>query len=206
MTDTSKTAKSSARTHETAEGFTAEEKAAMKERARETKAASRSRAGKADGERDLLAKIAEMSEPDRALAERIHAIVTAAAPTLAPKTWYGMPAYANRDGKVICFFQAASKFKVQVRDVRLPARCEPRRRHDVADRLRGDGADPRRRGEDRQAGEEGGRLKAVPLPVAAGGGIVGREGLPRDEPDAFGQPGWPVPNWRSPASPRPGRM
>jgi len=113
MTGTAKTAKSSARTDETAEGFTAEEKAAMKERAREMKAASRSRAGKADGERDLLAKIAQMSEPDRAMAERIHAIVTAAAPTLAPKTWYGMPAYANGGGKVICFFQAASKFKVR---------------------------------------------------------------------------------------------
>jgi uncharacterized protein YdhG (YjbR/CyaY superfamily) len=90
-------------------GFTAEEKAAMKERARELKAEARRGKNRADGERELLAKVAEMPEPDRALAERIHAIVTAAAPELEPKTWYGMPAYA-RDGKVVCFFQAASKF------------------------------------------------------------------------------------------------
>ena len=89
-------------------GFTTEERAAMKERARELKAA----AGKADGERDLLAKIAEMPEPDRAMAERLHAIITASAPSLAPKTWYGMPAYA-RDGKIVCFFQSTDKFKAR---------------------------------------------------------------------------------------------
>ena len=88
-------------------GFTAEERAAMKERARELKAAS---AGKADGERDVLAKIAEMPEPDRAMAERLHAIIKASAPALSPKTWYGMPAYA-KDGKVVCFFTPAAKFK-----------------------------------------------------------------------------------------------
>ena len=90
------------------DGFTAEEKAAMKERARELKAASSA----ADAERDLLAKIAEMPESDRVMAERLHALVTAAAPTLTPRTWYGMPAYA-RDGKVVCFFQAAEKFKAR---------------------------------------------------------------------------------------------
>ena len=90
------------------EGFTAEERAAMKERAREAKAAS----SKAEGLNDLLAKIAEMPEPDRSLAEGVHAIVMDAAPDLWPKTWYGMPAYA-KDGKLICFFQAASKFKVR---------------------------------------------------------------------------------------------
>jgi uncharacterized protein YdhG (YjbR/CyaY superfamily) len=94
------------------QGFTAEEKAAMKERAKELKAEARSRADKADGERDLLAKVAEMPESDRALAERIHAIVTANAPALVPKTWYGMPAYA-KDGKVVCFFQSADKFKAR---------------------------------------------------------------------------------------------
>jgi uncharacterized protein YdhG (YjbR/CyaY superfamily) len=88
------------------ETFTAEERAAMRERAKEAKAA-RSRA---DGESDLLAKIAEMPKSDRAMGERIHAIVTDNAPDLEPKTWYGMPAYA-RDGKVVCFFKAASKFK-----------------------------------------------------------------------------------------------
>ena len=82
----------------------------MRERAQELKAARRPRAGKADGESDVLAKIAEMDGPDRALAERLHAIVTASAPGLSPKTWYGMPAYA-RDGKVVCFFQSAGKFK-----------------------------------------------------------------------------------------------
>ncbi len=90
-------------------GFTAEEKAAMKERARELKAA----ASKADEESALLAKIAEMPEPDRAMAKRLHAIIQASAPALSPKTWYGMPAYADADGKVICFFQAASKFNVR---------------------------------------------------------------------------------------------
>ncbi len=94
------------------EGFTDEERAAMKERAQELKAAARRgpRAGKADGENDVLAKIAEMPEPDRAMAERVHAIIKASAPALAPRTWYGMPAYAM-DGKVVCFFQSAQKFK-----------------------------------------------------------------------------------------------
>ena len=96
------------KTTKATESFTAEEREAMKERAREAKAAS----SKADGLNDLLAKIAEMPEPDRSMAERVHAIVVAAAPDLAPRTWYGMPAYA-KDGKTICFFQAASKFKVR---------------------------------------------------------------------------------------------
>jgi uncharacterized protein YdhG (YjbR/CyaY superfamily) len=114
MKDKPKTARSTAAADAAAEGFTAEERAAMQERARELKAArSGPRAGKADGESELRAKIAEMAEPDRTLAERVHAIVTASAPDLAPKTWYGMPAYANRGGKVVCFFQAASKFKVR---------------------------------------------------------------------------------------------
>ncbi len=90
------------------EGFTAEERAAMRERAREQKA----EAQKADGERAVLAKIAEMQGPDRAIAERIHAIVKANAPALSPKTWYGMPAYA-KDGKVVCFFQSAQKFNAR---------------------------------------------------------------------------------------------
>jgi uncharacterized protein YdhG (YjbR/CyaY superfamily) len=104
--DTQKSAKSTAATSKTSKGFTAEERAAIKERAQELKAETR----KAEGERDVLAKIAEMPEPDRALAERLHAIVKASAPALTPKTWYGMPAYA-KDGKVVCFFQSADKFK-----------------------------------------------------------------------------------------------
>jgi uncharacterized protein YdhG (YjbR/CyaY superfamily) len=104
-----KSAKSTTATPGTSKGFTAEERAAMKERARELKAEARANKDKAAGERDLLAKIAEMSKPDRAMAERLHAIITASAPELSPKTWYGMPAYA-RDGKVVCYFTPAQKF------------------------------------------------------------------------------------------------
>ena len=102
----SQTAKKDA---EKGEGFTAEEKAAMKERAKELKAEARASKNKEQGESDVLAKIAEMPETDRRLAERIHAIVKANAPDLMPRTWYGMPAYA-KDGKILCFFQAAEKF------------------------------------------------------------------------------------------------
>jgi uncharacterized protein YdhG (YjbR/CyaY superfamily) len=91
-------------------GFTDEERAALKERAQELKAEAR--LNKADGESDVLAKIAEMPEPDRTLAERLHALIKARAPALSPRTWYGMPAYA-RDGKVVCFFQSAHKFKAR---------------------------------------------------------------------------------------------
>jgi uncharacterized protein YdhG (YjbR/CyaY superfamily) len=94
-------------------GFTDEEKAAMKERAKELKAEARLSKDREAGERDLLAKIAEMPEADRSMAERIHAIVKASAPDLMPKTWYGMPAYANQDGKIVCFFQAAAKFNAR---------------------------------------------------------------------------------------------
>jgi uncharacterized protein YdhG (YjbR/CyaY superfamily) len=94
------------------ERFTDEERAAMKERAREVRASRSSRASRADGEADLLQKISEMQEPDRAMAERVHAIVMASAPDLSPRTWYGMPAYA-RDGNVVCFFQPAQKFKAR---------------------------------------------------------------------------------------------
>jgi uncharacterized protein YdhG (YjbR/CyaY superfamily) len=95
------------------QGFSDEEKAAMKERAKELKAEERANKNKAEGENDLLAKIAEMPEPDRSIAERIHAIIKDSAPTLLPKTWYGMPAYANQDGKVVCFFTPASKFNAR---------------------------------------------------------------------------------------------
>lgn len=93
--------------------WTDEEKAAMKERAKEMKAEARAGKDRAEGEKAVLAAIAQMKEPDRSMAKRIHEIVTAAAPALMPKTWYGMPAYADADGKVICFFQAASKFGVR---------------------------------------------------------------------------------------------
>ena len=112
MNDAQKSAKST--TGERSKGFTDEERAAMKERAQELKADARRgpRADKADGESDVLAKIAEMPEPDRAMAERLHAIIKASAPALSPRTWYGMPAYA-KDGNVVCFFQSAQKFKTR---------------------------------------------------------------------------------------------
>jgi uncharacterized protein YdhG (YjbR/CyaY superfamily) len=90
--------------------FTDEERAAMKERAKELKAEERANKNRAAGESAVLAKIAEMQGPDRAMAERLHEIIKASAPALSPKTWYGMPAYANKDGKVVCFFQSAEKF------------------------------------------------------------------------------------------------
>ena len=108
MKDTQKSAKSTTATKKKAEGFTDEERAAIKERVRETKAV----ADKADGESALLASIAAMPKPDRAMAERLHAVIKASAPALSPRTWYGMPAYA-KDGKVVCFFQPAQKFKTR---------------------------------------------------------------------------------------------
>ena len=108
---TQKSTKSTTAIGEKSKGFTDEERAAMKERAQELKAEARRgpRAEKAGGESDVLAKIAEMAEPDRAMAERLHALIKASAPALSPRTWYGMPAYA-KDGNVVCFFQSAQKF------------------------------------------------------------------------------------------------
>ncbi len=102
-----------AQTDKPSKGFTAEERAAMKERAKELKAESNPKKGKADGERDVLAKIADMPEPERTMATRIHEIIKANAPQLSPKTWYGMPAYANKDGKIVCFYQSAKKFETR---------------------------------------------------------------------------------------------
>jgi uncharacterized protein YdhG (YjbR/CyaY superfamily) len=106
MKDTQKSAKSTTASDKTSKRFSDEERDAMKERAKELKAAT----GKADEEKAVLAKIAEMPEPDRVMAERLHAVIKASAPALSPKTWYGMPAYA-KDGKVVCFFTSADKFK-----------------------------------------------------------------------------------------------
>ena len=108
MQETKKSAKSTTTNDKKYDGFTDEERGAMKERAKELKAAAR----KADAESDVLAKIAEMTESDRALAERIHAIVKASAPDLSPKLWYGMPAY-TKNGKIVCFFQSAQKFNAR---------------------------------------------------------------------------------------------
>jgi len=114
MEDTEKSARRTTAKNKTYEGFTDEERGAMKDRAQELKTASRrrSRADKADGESEVLEKIAEMQEPDRVRAERIHAIVKASAPALSARAWYGMPAYA-KDGKVVCFFQSGQKFKTR---------------------------------------------------------------------------------------------
>jgi uncharacterized protein YdhG (YjbR/CyaY superfamily) len=110
--DTQKSAKSTAATGKTSKGFTDEERAAMKERAKELKAEARANKDRAEGESAALAKIAEMPEPERTMAKRLHEIITTSAPVLSPKTWYGMPAYA-KDGKVVCFFQSAQKFNTR---------------------------------------------------------------------------------------------
>ena len=110
MNDTKKSVKTT--TGKAAKGFTDAEKGAMHERAKELKAEARASKDKAAGERDVVAKIAEMPDSDRVMAERIHAVIKASAPELSPRTWYGMPAYA-KDGKILCFFQAADKFKAR---------------------------------------------------------------------------------------------
>jgi uncharacterized protein YdhG (YjbR/CyaY superfamily) len=107
------TAESTAANDKKSQGFTSEEKAAMKERAKELKAEERASKNKAEGENAALAAIAAMQELDRSMAARIHEIIKANAPTLSAKTWYGMPAYANEDGKVVCFFQTAQKFNTR---------------------------------------------------------------------------------------------
>src|SRR3989304_1099127 len=114
MKDTQQSAKSTTAIDKTSEGLSDEDRAAIKERAQGLKAAARRgpRADKADGESAVLAKIAEMPEPDRAMGERIHAVIKASAPALSPRLWYGMPAYA-KDGNVVCFFQSAHKFKTR---------------------------------------------------------------------------------------------
>ena len=148
MTDARKPAKST-------KVFSEEERDAMKERAREQKAEAK-RAQGADVEAEVLAKIAEMPGPDRVLGERLHALIKASAPDLAPRLWYGQPAY-SKDGKVLCFFQGAQKFKTRYATLGFSDEASARRRHHVADLVRPDGADRRRRGKDRSAREEGGR-------------------------------------------------
>jgi uncharacterized protein YdhG (YjbR/CyaY superfamily) len=105
--------KSTAATNKKSKGFADEERAAMRERAKELKAEERANKNKAEGESDVLAAIAAMQEPDRSMAKRLHEIIKDSAPALSPKTWYGMPAYANKDGKVVCFFQTAQKFNTR---------------------------------------------------------------------------------------------
>ena len=111
--DTQKSALSTTAINKKSKGFTDEERAAMKARAQELKAEARANKEKADGESAVLAAIAAMKEPDRAMAKRLHAIIKTSAPALSPKTWYGMPAYTDKDGKVVCFFQAAQKFNTR---------------------------------------------------------------------------------------------
>jgi uncharacterized protein YdhG (YjbR/CyaY superfamily) len=111
--DTQKSATSTVANNKKSKGFTDDEKAAMRNRAQELKAEARANKSKAEGESAALAAIAAMQEPDRSMAKRLHAIIKESAPTLLPKTWYGMPAYAHDDGKVVCFFQTAQKFKTR---------------------------------------------------------------------------------------------
>ena len=151
MADTKASAKS-------AKVFSDEERDAMKERAKEQKAEARRGAAAADGEADVLAKIAEMPEADRVMAERLHALIKASAPVLVPGPGTGNPPTA-KDGKVICFFQSSDKFKTRYLDPRLQRRRDDRRGHDVADLVRADEADRRRREADRRAREEGGQLR-----------------------------------------------
>ena len=156
---TKKSAKSTTATGKTSKGFTDEERAAMKERAQELKAD-----GQADGESAVLAKIAEMPEPDRAMAERLHAIIKASAPALSPKTLV-------RDARVCqgrqdrLLLPTRAEVQDEVRDARLQRQREPRRRRHVAGRLRAEGVDRRRRGKDRRAREESGELRARRLAV-----------------------------------------
>ena len=160
MRDTQKAAKSTTARKDVRGRFTDEERGAMKERVQELKAAARRgpRADKADGESAVLAKIAEMPVPDRAMGERLHAIITASAPALSPRLWYGMPA-SVKDGKGRLLLPMRAEVQDEVRDVRLQRRGEPRRRRHLADRLRSDGVDRRRRGKDRRAREASGELR-----------------------------------------------
>ena len=142
-------------------GFTAEERAAMKARAAELRAEGKKGAKKADGLQEVLDRIAAMAPQDRALAERVHLTVTATAPDLSPKTWYGMPAYANADGKVVVFFQDSGKFQLPVLDPGLPGRGQPRRRGSVAGVVRAAAVERRGREEGRRAGEGCGLLSVA---------------------------------------------
>ncbi len=162
MNDTQKSAKSTTAIGKKSKGFTDEERAAMRERARELKAEARATKNKADGESDVLAKIAEMPEPDRAMAERLHGIIKASAPALSPKTWYGMPAYA-RGGKVVCFFQSAQKFNSRYATFGFSddANLDEGTMWPTSFALTR--VDPRRRGKDRRARDQSGQLSPVPL-------------------------------------------
>ena len=172
MKHTGKSGKRTVTTDEKNEGFSDEERAAMRERAQELKSEARlgSRAMKkrADGEQDVLAKIAEMTAP-RAITKRLHAIIKVSAPALSPKTWYGIPAYAV-DGKVVCFFQSAQKFKT--RYATLGFRDEANIH--VADRLRSNEIDCRRLGQNRRARKRGRELRIKP----AAGPTLGEPALP----------------------------
>ena len=142
-------------------GFTAEERAAMRERAKELKAVT----SKADAEREVLAKIAEMPKPDRVTAKRIHAIVKDKAPALSPRLWYGMPAYAREDGKVVCFFQSAEKFKTRYATLGFSERANLDNGAMWPTAFALTTVDRRRRGADRRAREESGALRTERLAV-----------------------------------------
>jgi hypothetical protein len=150
-------------------GFTAEERGAMKKRGAELRAEGKKGAKKADGLQAVLDAIAEMASEDRALAERVHMTVTATAPDLSPKTWYGMPAYANADGKVVVFFQDSGKFNYRYSTLGFQERRQPRRRGPVAGVVRAPKVEPRGREEGRRAGEGRGRLTVAATAVRGAG-------------------------------------
>ena len=166
-------------------GFTAEEKAAMRERAKESKAEK----SRAEGEKDLLAKIAEMKGSDRTMAKRVHEIVKATAPDLVPRTWYGMPAYRNEDDKVICFFQSAGKFKSRYATLGFndAANLDA---GNLADRVRAEEAHPRRGEEGQRAREEGGNRWLSPRCLLA----PGKESCSHGERLGPRRPGTPDPS------------
>ena len=179
MKDPQKAVESTAAASKKFEGFTDEERGAMKERAQELKAAARRgpRAGKADGESAVLSRIAEMPEPDRAMGRRLHAIIKVSAPALAPRLWYGMPAYA-KDGNVVCFFQSAQKFKTRYATFGFSdaANLDKGALWPVAFALKEFDRD--RRGKGRRAREEGSELSAalnpIPRPVTHDRAAYGR--------------------------------
>ena len=144
------------------EGFSAEERAAMKQRAAELRAEGKKGAKKADGLQAVLDAIEGMAPEDRAIAERVHVTITETAPDLMPKTWYGMPAYANADGKVVVFFQNSGKFNYRYSHPRLPGHGEPRRRRHVAGRVRPDEVEPRGGEAGRRAGEGRDLVRVTP--------------------------------------------
>ena len=174
---TKKSAKSTTASNKTSKGFTDDERAAMKARAQELKAEARGKQNRADGEREALAAIAAMKGTDRVMAKRVHAIIKDSAPTLSPKTWYGMPAYA-KDDKVVCFFQSAEKFKARYATFGFNDAANLDKGAMWPSCLRPEGVDRHRRGEDRRTREEGSALSRPSPNVADSHDLTRVGGVP----------------------------